>query len=139
MRQTISLICVMGVLETGSVAAPALPPRVQKSIVGEWIAESVTFNGKEITSDVRQVRYTFSSDGTWVRKQPQQGEDHDLPLEYSTDSEADPKTIDLLIGPARKDRPACAGIYKVEGDRLILCYPSRPGQSRPTDFESSVG
>jgi uncharacterized protein (TIGR03067 family) len=45
-----------------------------------------------------------------------------------------PKTIDMkFLDGANKDK-AALGIYKIDGDKFIMCRALNPGQNRPQDF-----
>jgi uncharacterized protein (TIGR03067 family) len=51
---------------------------------------------------------------------------------YSLDEKTDPKSIDFNDGRS----PAILGIYKLEGDSLVICTGA-PGAKRPKEFKTS--
>jgi RNA polymerase sigma factor (sigma-70 family) len=56
---------------------------------------------------------------------------------YKLDPKQQPKAIDLVYAEG-KHEPWLQGIYKLEGDRLIICW-SEKGIERPTDFTVKPG
>jgi uncharacterized protein (TIGR03067 family) len=124
-------------------AAPITKPAPMKdkpTLVGEWVVKGVTFNGTDISGQVCTIRYTFQADGTWVDRQELQG----MPVgtngpetHWGSDPAADPPSIDLMRGRPGPNQMIFRGIYKVDGDTLVICYPARPKSPRPTKFESA--
>ncbi|HEV3386936.1 MAG TPA: sigma-70 family RNA polymerase sigma factor, partial [Gemmata sp.] len=57
---------------------------------------------------------------------------------FTLNSEATPKSIDLTTGGAKK--PDTFGIYKLDGDDLLICLPrEHPFARRPTEFTAEKG
>jgi RNA polymerase sigma factor (sigma-70 family) len=57
---------------------------------------------------------------------------------FTLNSEATPKSIDLTSGGAKK--PDTFGIYKLDGDDLLICLPrEHPFARRPTEFTAEKG
>jgi uncharacterized protein (TIGR03067 family) len=50
-----------------------------------------------------------------------------------------PAEIDLLPAPDSRKGKAVRAIYRLEGNRLTLCWPLGEDQSRPTTFAGSGG
>jgi uncharacterized protein (TIGR03067 family) len=50
-----------------------------------------------------------------------------------------PKAIDLLPRAGSSRNQPIRGIYKLEGDRLVLCYPMDPHGERPAGFSARAG
>jgi uncharacterized protein (TIGR03067 family) len=123
-----------------TLAAPALKERPSKGdgLVGEWVIESSVTNGRPRKQPGGEpTRYRFEADGTWItlRGERKTGGER----AYRIDREANPPAITLKYEPAEQDGREALGIYKVEGDRLTLCY-YRPGHTpRPKAFESTEG
>lgn len=109
------------------------------SLVGVWSAEKVLSSGREVPKEKfpfelhftpKQLTYKFV--GTI------QGKDrvHDLSLDPSKT----PATIDIsrMVG---EKRMTVLGIYKVEDERLWICFlrsaDGNPSEHRPSTFESS--
>jgi uncharacterized protein (TIGR03067 family) len=109
------------------------PAKDPPSIVGEWIGESGTLGGKPKNPDPGTT-ITFAADGKLILKEGKR----DKPEEgtYKADAKKSPAEIDLV--PQLGDKgPTLQGIYKVEGDSLILCFTL--GGERPKEFASPAG
>jgi uncharacterized protein (TIGR03067 family) len=123
-----------------TLAAPALKERPAKgdNLVGEWVIESAVYNGRPRRQPAGEpTRYQFTADGSWNTIRGERKIPGDRA--YRVDRDADPPAITLKYEPAEQDGREALGIYKVEGDRLTLCY-YRPGHTaRPTAFESTEG
>jgi uncharacterized protein (TIGR03067 family) len=124
------------------LAAPATKEAKKDtpSIIGEWVCETVTSNGRtEPRAGAKaQLVYTFSADGklvigeggVWSKS------------EYKAVANKEPAELDWG-DPAM---PTLA-IYKIEKDALTLCYPGPkpPGArkggpaARPTAFKATAG
>jgi uncharacterized protein (TIGR03067 family) len=119
-----------------TLAAPAAkdgkkdPP----SLVGEWAAETAVVGGK-LDNPPPGTTWTFTADGKSVLQvgggQAAGGSD----AKYTTDAKKDPAQVDISDGPKGR---SVKGIYKVEGDTLMLCLV-QDGDKRPTAFESAAG
>jgi uncharacterized protein (TIGR03067 family) len=60
------------------------------------------------------------------------------PVKFKLDPKPDPKHIDMFI-PADSGEPQLSkGIYKIEGDKLIIARGQAAGGDQPRDFVSSA-
>jgi len=121
-----------------SLAAPALKekPKADNDIVGEWVLESMTTGGKaRPNANPRPLRYVFTSDGKWsvIRGELALG---DGTRGYFTDPKKNPAAIDLITDTTEQEQTPRLGIYKVEGNMLILCLGRE--SERPTTFEATA-
>jgi len=122
-----------------ALGAPALKdaPKTGGDLTGEWVVESLVFNGRPRPAGKDPQRHVFAADGTWAvyrgeRKLPGN-------RAYRVDATGDPPTVTLKFDAAEQDGPESVGIFKVVGNTLTLCY-GRPGSDRrPTAFESPAG
>lgn len=57
---------------------------------------------------------------------------------FTLDQKQDPKHIDMLIPDDFGTPRLSKGIYKVEGEKLIICRGQAPGGERPRNFVSSA-
>jgi uncharacterized protein (TIGR03067 family) len=123
-----------------TLAAPALKERPAKGdgLVGEWVIESSVYNGRPRRQPAGEpTHYQFAADGTWTTTR---GERKTGGIRaYRVDRDADPPAITLKYEPAEQDGREALGIYKVEGDRLTLCYSRAGHTARPTALESTEG
>jgi uncharacterized protein (TIGR03067 family) len=123
---------------TLSLGAPQAKdrPAAEQSLVGEWVLDARTIGGNPVSpfTPAGSLRYTFTGAGectvSTVPGIP--------PSKYSftADGKADPPAFTLVSEGAGT---VTAGIYKVEGDTLTLCWDRGPEAARPKKFESAVG
>jgi uncharacterized protein (TIGR03067 family) len=62
----------------------------------------------------------------------------EYPVVFTLDPKPDPKHIDMLIPDDSGTPRAAKGIYKLDGDKLVICRGQAPGGERPRDFVSSA-
>jgi len=119
------------------LAAPAPkmdPKKDPPPVVGEWVAEKYVNGGEEAILPGR-LTWDFTADGKVRINIPEGGKNPD-PFDYVTDSKKIPAEIDIAI-PDRLKTASTLGIFKVEGDTLMLCVGR--GNKRPDKFESPAG
>jgi uncharacterized protein (TIGR03067 family) len=97
-------------------------------IEGNWVAESYVLGGKDEGRD-KGVVFTFA-DGRIKRESEEE-------VSYVLNPKADPPQIDLT--PVKGKQAAIHGIYKIDGDTLLLCFTKGASADRPTKFESPDG
>jgi len=118
------------------VAAPA-PKEAKKdppSLIGEWVPESAIHGGK-YDPPPPGTTITFTKEGKCVIKEgPDKERDS---MTFTFDPKRDPPEIDLNEPRGGMKSEAMKGIYKIDGDSLLLCL-SRHGE-RPKEFASPAG
>ena len=109
-----------------AVAAPA-PKEAAPPLVGTWVCDGKTLGAVEPVPD---LVYEFTAGGILrVRFDGRPGQDH----EYRTDTTVKPAEIDWLVTGTRQ---TMRGIFKVDGDRLTICWHDGLEPRRPSAFES---
>jgi uncharacterized protein (TIGR03067 family) len=113
-----------------AVAAP-LPKDKPKAepgkLEGHWVVESYLAGGKV---EAERAGMHLSFDGKSVVVAEEKGAD----VAYAARPKTDPPEIDLTAA-----NNLIPGIYKIEGDTLLLCFPKAGGTDRPKKFASPAG
>jgi len=118
-----------------AVGAPALkdakkdPP----SVVGEWVPELVVVGGQATPVPTGSV-IAFTRDGKCTLND---GTAASIDLAYTADPKKQPAEIDVADAGARAGANVLQGIYKFDGDKLLICITL--GGDRPKTFESLGG
>lgn len=98
---------------------------------GKWSITAGTKNGEKADADkykdaveITKDKITLKTpDGTFVFK-------------YTVDDKTSPATINLeILEPDAFKGSKAAGIVKMDGDSLVLCYPAMGGD-KPKDFDA---
>jgi uncharacterized protein (TIGR03067 family) len=115
-------------------AAPASKegPKKGAPIVGEWAAVPVS-EGGSVDLPPDGTTLTFTRDGKCLMKKGANKPEEWL---YLTSPNKTPAEVDISEPGPRGERPI-RGIYKVDGDTLILCLGL--DGTRPTDVGKSAG
>jgi RNA polymerase sigma factor (sigma-70 family) len=127
-------------------AAPAPAKRANKEkpkaktdldrLQGEWKPEYVEINGRpQKMEHYNKMRLVIKGDKLTLGR----NDGHDATGSVRVDSTKRPKEIDLITTHPAGDLLTNPGIYKFEGDKLIICYAPHldAGQLRPTEFETA--
>jgi uncharacterized protein (TIGR03067 family) len=105
-----------------------------RELEGVWTCESGTVNGKALDEAMaRSLKLTLKGDQ--YKTEGKYGVLFDST--YSIDTTPNPKHIDMM-GIGELAGKIGKGIYKLDGDRLTMCY-TMPGKERPTAFEGKEG
>src|SRR5690349_232171 len=128
-----SLIALLG-LAVSQVAEHPMEPTDQERLQGEWVMVGLEVREKSVPAEklagttlvIKKGKYT-----TIVKKK-------EYSVTFTLDPKQDPKHIDMLI-PNDSGTPQLArGIYKIDGDKLVICRGQAPGGDRPRNFVSSA-
>jgi uncharacterized protein (TIGR03067 family) len=105
-----------------------------RELDGVWNCESATISGKALDDAVaRSLKLTLKGE----QYKTERGNDALFDSTYSVDASANPPHIDMM-GIGEQAGKIGKGIYKLDGDRLTMCY-TMPGRERPAAFECNEG
>ena len=115
----------------------AEPPKEltdQEKLQGEWVLVGLEVREESVpaaklagtTLVIKKDKYT-----TVVKKK-------EYPVTFTLDPKQDPRHIDMLIPGDSGEPQLSKGIYRVEGDKLVICRCQAPGGERPRNFVSSA-
>ena len=120
------------VVEFRKIEIKELPPAPKSDLErlqGHWVAESVDRLGNPLPEDfVALFNMTFT--GNKLRWGTPVGPTDAI---FHLDEKADPKKIDI-IDTGAEGRKAFFGIYRFDGERLVLCTCDDDEKNRPTEF-----
>jgi uncharacterized protein (TIGR03067 family) len=121
-------------LALGALVADDAPTDVEK-MQGDWAAASMVSDGTRLPDDDAQALFrTIKGDKYTVFR-------FDRAIgkgTFKVDATKTPRAIDALPDSAGGKGKPLLGIYRIEGDKLELCFAA-PGKERPTAFESREG
>jgi uncharacterized protein (TIGR03067 family) len=107
--------------------APRQATAPEEQIIGDWLCLNET-GGIVHTFRITRTESFWTTNG---QPSPQNGLTADIVL----DASKNPATIDFK---AKHVGAVYSGIWKVEGDQLILAFQQGNGDSRPTEFVASA-
>jgi uncharacterized protein (TIGR03067 family) len=119
------------ILAVGLVmTAPALKEDPSDSpILGTWEIETMHVGGKK--SKLRTTwEWEFRKDGQWIVRT--EGKENKGERKYVVNTKTNPATIDLV---AEIGNDPCAGVFRIEGDTLIVCVAPDNKGPRPVSVE----
>jgi uncharacterized protein (TIGR03067 family) len=108
-----------------------------KAMQGDWAGDSFKRDGMAFPADDAQALFRTVKDDRYTlhrfRKKVGSGK-------FTIDATKSPKEINFIpdAPPKGKPAPAIPGIYKIDGDKITMCYAT-PGGERPAKFESTEG
>jgi uncharacterized protein (TIGR03067 family) len=140
-RLTRVLIFAMMLCGMNSAARGADQPRSdEQQFAGQWIFATADINSQSDLSLVWHSTLTLTLTPDSFRLTKFWGLDKPTAGKFSIDPTANPKRIDISVEridlSASVNYPACTlpGIYKFDGNRLIVSFGSGPGARRPSAF-----
>ncbi len=114
--------------EKGADAFNEAAKKDLQALQGDWILQSIEENGMKVElGDDQQAILTFKDTQWSFPPTKQQGE------VIALDPTTNPKRIDMKSTPEGREASVREGIYKLDGDSLILCLGK--GKNRPTNFD----
>ena len=135
MQRLILAVCGL-ILGAGLMVAGVLPAAAQAALQGTWIATKVETNGAA-SPEVVGHRLSFSGDRFEIKSK-------DGKAVYAgtvrTEPKATPAAIDFAHSLGALNGKAWKGIYKLDGDTLIVCDNAADlAKGRPAAFEAKRG
>ena len=129
----------MGLVQSGDQKPTESELRnAHQMLAGVWQIVSVTDNGDAIGQELFRRKIAQNGKISIANRvithvNPETGESRSTG--YIINPSKFPRTMDLIT-PEERILP---GIYKFEGDDLVVCWSTRDGKDRPTEFESTTG
>lgn len=131
--RSFSLIALLGLVPL-LVAESSNDMTDQEKLQGEWVMVGLDIREESVPAEklsgttliIKKDKYT-----TLVKKK-------EYPATFTLDPKQDPKHIDMLIPNDSGTPQLSKGIYKIDGDKLIICRGQAPGGDRPRNFVSSA-
>jgi uncharacterized protein (TIGR03067 family) len=107
-----------------------------EQLIGEWRLEKAVIGGRDdaLKDGPRETVLIITPKQIQVRENGNRQDRDDAA--YHIDTAKKPATIDIM--PMR-DMKKVEGIFKIEGDQLILCFAFGGEGARPSDFVSAPG
>jgi uncharacterized protein (TIGR03067 family) len=135
MQRLVLAVCGL-ILGAGLIFAGVLPAGAQAALQGNWIATKVETDGAA-SPEVVGHRLSFSGDRFEIKSRAGK-------TVYAgtvrTDPNTAPAAIDFAHGLGALDGKTWQGIYKRDGDTLIVCDNAADlTKRRPTAFEAKRG
>jgi uncharacterized protein (TIGR03067 family) len=97
---------------------------------GTWTITSLTVDGREVEDTrIKGSRLVVKGRGYTVTLGEQV-----LKVTFKLDPAKTPKALDLTYWDEATEGRRFQGIYKLEGDTVTMCRPTRPEGERPTGF-----
>jgi uncharacterized protein (TIGR03067 family) len=105
----------------------------RERLQGHWVAESID-DGRQLPRELcAQFRLTFTGGKGRLTMPEAAGASSGV---FHLDETATPRKIDVI---SEEDRKGRFGIYRFDGDRLVLCIGEDDEKDRPTEFSSRGG
>jgi uncharacterized protein (TIGR03067 family) len=115
------------------------PAAEEEKLYGTWVSSSVTLKGKDAQLPFAGMMFVFSRGGRLVMKKKDQPE---MVGRYKTaDAKGgkDFREIGLFVLKDGEPVVSTKGIYRIEGDTLLMAFPADKDGPRPTELDPMQG
>ena len=118
--------------------SPAELERAHRLLAGTWDVLEMVDDGETLSHDLIRSKLAEGGrirvvDRSFEIVNPETGEARKTA--FRIDPSENPRRIDVI---SRDDR-ILRGIYRFEGDQLVICQQSKPEEPRPDTFEARAG
>jgi uncharacterized protein (TIGR03067 family) len=136
---TLVVPIVLGLAVTAQTGpSPAELERAHRLLAGTWDVLEMVDDGETLTRDLIRSKLAAGGrlrvvDRSFEIINPETGEARTTA--FRIDPSQNPRRIDVI---SRDDR-ILRGIYRFEGDQLVICQQTKPEEPRPDTFEARAG
>jgi uncharacterized protein (TIGR03067 family) len=133
-----------GCKSSATTAQERMLTEEQQALQGKWYAVADERFGKPLPPErVERIRVIIDEDTLRFIESSKQDAalgvaPQDETTQFALDASQEPKAIDILVSKGPHAGKWAAGIYKLEGDVLRLCW-AEPDKPRPTAFTTAGG
>ena len=108
-----------------------------EQLTGEWqVVASQLAGSPHMTVKPGQALFVFAGDKMMLRRLDSEKQ---FTYTFTLDTAKSPATFDFGTAKTKASTKFAAGIIKIEGDLLTLCFQSGGVTARPTEFVSTAG
>jgi uncharacterized protein (TIGR03067 family) len=126
-----SLVLGLAFLVGAPVGKPAPKTAEPPTLVGVWATESFRVDGE--VQDSAGMTLEFTPQGRLVARKDGEVEEEGT---FTTSPAKDPAELDWIGDDGSERLP---GIYRFDGELLLICLRTNPSGSRPTNFDAPSG
>jgi uncharacterized protein (TIGR03067 family) len=126
------LFLAAGLLPASDTTKEDAAKKELEKLQGTWKITSLEVGGKPLPEDAVSGTFTLKGDKYTFKTDDQEEEGT-----FKIDPSKKPPAIDLLIGSGMDKGKTQLGVYKLEGDRLTLCFAVAGDKERPGKFATA--
>jgi uncharacterized protein (TIGR03067 family) len=134
MRNLVPVVVAIGLLVGADEPGKDHAKIDTEALKGTWSMVSLTLSGRELpegqVSTASMVVQGNAITTTWAGR--------DSLATFKIDPAVTPRTIDLTFGDGPLKDQTVKGIYKFDGNQLVMCRAARPEGERPGEFTSQA-
>jgi uncharacterized protein (TIGR03067 family) len=145
MTRLLYLLVALALAGPPATAADPVKSTDLEQMAGAWLADAAE---ADMDRPLGRVWFsTFTVEGETFRVSKFFFHPKDLTGSFTLDPTTSPRSIDLKLNeldyaevgqPIKIPAGTLRGIYKLDGDRLTLCFPLDPDRIRPTEFAATA-